>query len=172
MAILLPVEERDDRGATIRVNPSITWIQDRTIRKVIGRHDFQTLDNPDYHPPITVQVQNGVLKFFNGTPNSKQTRALAKEMQQADVPQYIITQLAKHPVIVRERRPMVYEVKLATIGDVETTVTAEIPLGDGETAVTVSPVAPDIAPKNNRGGRPTTGFAEDAGAPGLEAAVG
>lgn len=144
MAKLRPVEERDARGATTRTNPAITFTQDRQIRKVVGRNDFQMLDNPDYHEPITVQVQDGKIVFFRGAPNSTQSRAQAKEMKQEDVPAYIIKGLREHPVKMREQKPAVYEVRIATVGDVETAVVSEL-VTDGE-SVTVTPTEPDINP--------------------------
>ena len=148
MAVIRPLEERDSKGNTIRVNPSIVYRQDQSIRKIVGRNDFQMLDNPDYHLPITAQVQEGTILFFRGTPETTPSRAAAKEISQAEVPAYIIAELRKHPIRIREARPTVYEVKIATIGDVEVTQTTEVP-NDGM-SVTIEPIAPDLTPRRMR----------------------
>ena len=145
MAALRPVEERDAKGNTIRVNPAITFKQDRNIRVIVGRHDWRLDDNPNYHPPITAQVQNGEIKFFEGVPDTKQTRDAAKEIPATKVPAYIIEGIQKQPMRVREARPTVYEVRLVTVGDVESTTLTEVP-NDGMSA-TITPIAPDVAPK-------------------------
>jgi len=145
MGALRQVEERDSKGNTTRMNPTIVWRQDMQIRKVVGRHDFAMLDNPDYHEPITVQVQEGKAKFFSGLPDTTNTRAMAKELKISEVPEYIVNELKKHPIKVREARPTVYEIKIATVGDVEVTELAEIP-NDGQ-SVTITPVAPILIPK-------------------------
>lgn len=148
MATLRPVEERDSKGNTIRINVSSTFTQNPEIRKIVGRHDWQLIDNPDYHPPITAQVQNGRLYFFEGTPYTSASRALAKELPLDQVPAYIVENFKKHPMKVREQRPTVYEVKIATMGDVETTTVEEI-ANDGQ-SVTVQPVAPDLTVKPSK----------------------
>lgn len=152
MATLRPLEERDAKGSTHRVNTSITFRQDQQIRKVVGRHDFQMIDNPDYHPPITAQVQGDKVLFFLGTPDTTASRNGAKEIVVKDVPKYIIDQLNRTPIKVREQRPTVYEVKIATIGDVETTQLEEV-ANDGE-SVTITPVAPDLTLKPARAAAP------------------
>ena len=161
MAALRPVEERNARGHTLRVNPSITFKQDHEIRRIKGRHDWDLLPNPAYHPPITAQVQNGKIVFFLGTPDNSRTIALAKEISQADVAEmapYIIDELTRNPIRVREQHPAVYEVRVTTIGDTMGTETVEIPT-NGAPTLTVEPVAPNLdpaslAPKSApRGGR-------------------
>jgi hypothetical protein len=154
MAALRPVEERDAKGNTIRINPAITYKQDRQIRVVIGRHDWRLDDNPEYHPPITAQVQDGKIRFFGGVPDSSVTRSAAKELTikfeddgktvaaDSPVPAYIVAALRARPIRVREPRPTVYEVKLAVIGDVEVAEATEI-ASDG-TSVTVTAVDPDV----------------------------
>ena len=145
MGALRPVEERDAKGNVIRVNPSIVFKQDQQIRKVRGRHDWDLLDNPNYHPPITAQVQNGKIVFFNGTPESSQSRAFAKEISQADVAKvapYIIENLRTNPMKVREHKPMVYEVRLVNVGGEEVPVPQEIETG-GAAAITVTPTVPE-----------------------------
>jgi hypothetical protein len=148
MATLRPVEERDSKGNTTRMNPAITWKQDPQVRLISGRHDFRFVDNPDYHPVITAQVQGSKVVFFHGTPDTSQTRAAAREIPAKDVPAYILDELDKHPMKVREARPTVYEVRVATVGDVEVTETVEL-VSDGQ-AVTVEPVAPDLTGKTRR----------------------
>src|SRR6266850_7170837 len=148
MGALRQVEERDSKGNTTRMNPTIVWRQDAQIRKVVGRHDFAMLDNPDYHEPITVQVQEGKAKFFRGLPDTTNTRAMAKEIKVAEVPEYIVDELKKHPIKVREARPTVYEIKIATIGDVEVTEQVEIP-NDGREVV-ITPVEPNLKLKTRR----------------------
>jgi hypothetical protein len=156
MAQLRPVEERDAKGNTTRINPAITFKQDRQTRIVVGRHDWRLEDNPNYHQPITAQVQDGKILFFEGVPDNSQTRGASKQLKLAqdvtanesgmpmcgDVPKYIVDAIRRHPIRVREPRPTVYEVKLATIGDVEVTQTEEI-TGTGD-AVTIDPIAPDV----------------------------
>lgn len=161
MPALRQVEERDARGVTIRLNPSITFKSDRQIRRIRGRNDWDLIDNPQYHPPITAQVQGREIVFFIGTPDSTQTRALAKHITKEDVAKmapYIIEELTRSPIRVREQRPAVYEVRVTTIGDVEATTTTELPTADGATSVTVSPVAPNLDPAqlagSARGGQP------------------
>lgn len=160
MPALRQVEERDARGVTIRLNPSITFKSDRQIRRIRGRNDWDLIDNPQYHPPITAQVQGREIVFFIGTPDSTQTRALAKHISKEDVSKmapYIIEELTRSPIRVREQRPAVYEVRVTTIGDVEATTTHELPTADGATSVTVSPVAPNLDPAQlagARGGQP------------------
>jgi hypothetical protein len=146
MASLRPVEERDSKGNTLRTNPTITFKQDQTIRVVVGKHDWRLEPNPAYHAPITAQVQDGKIRFFTGTPDSTASRTLAKELPVADVPTYIIDQLQRTPIKVREARPMVYEVKIAMIDNVETTVVEELHSQDGMN-VTLTPVAPDTSPE-------------------------
>ena len=143
MAKLRPVEERDARGNTIRVNPAITYKQDRQIRIIVGRHDWRLEDNPEYHPPITAQAQNGKIVFFNGVPDTTKTRDAAKEMKINDVPQYILDGLHAHPIKIREPRPTVYEVRLATIGDVEVAQAQEVDT-NGVEALEIVPVAPAL----------------------------
>lgn len=150
MATLRPVEERDARDITIRLNPSIVFKQDAQIRKVVGRHDFHMVDNPDYHPPITAQAQNGKVLFFLGTPENSQSRSASREMSVKDVPAYIVEELTKRPMKVREPRPTVIEVKIATVGDVEVTTAEELQT-DGD-SVTIAPVAPDLT--MHRAGKP------------------
>lgn len=159
MAQLRPVEERDAKGNTSRINPAITFKQDREKRIIIGRHDWRLEPNADYHPPITAQVQDGKIRFFDGVPDNSQTRGASKELKYSEertvneaglvflgeVPEYIIKAIRKHPIRVREPRPTVYEVKLATIGDVEVAQTKEIETsGD---SVTISAVEPDLNPQ-------------------------
>lgn len=165
MAQLRPVEERDAKGNTMRVNPAITWKQDREKRIIIGRHDWRLDPNPNYHPPITAQVQDGKIRFFDGVPDNSQTRGASRELKYTEertvneaglvflgeVPEYIVKAIRRNPIRVREPRPTVYEVKLATIGDVEVTTTEEI--GGGQDAVTVEPVAPDVNPHLRKQGR-------------------
>lgn len=149
MPALRQVEERDARGVTIRLNPSITFRSDRQIRRIRGRNDWDLVDNPQYHPPITAQVQGREIVFFLGTPDSTQTRALAKHITKDDVAKmapYIIEELTRSPIRVREQRPAVYEVRVTTIGDVEATEAREVPTPDGATSVTVTPVAPNLDP--------------------------
>jgi hypothetical protein len=143
MAALRPVEERDARGNTIRVNPAITYKQDRQFRVIVGRHDWRLEDNAEYHPPITAQVQNGKIVFFNGVPDTTKTREAAKEMKQSDVPQYILDGLRSHPIKIREPRPTVYEVRLAIIGDVEVAQATEVDT-NGADALEITPVAPAL----------------------------
>lgn len=146
MAALRPVEERDAKGNTIRVNASVTFKSDPNIRRIVGRNDWALDPNPDYHPPITAQVQNGEIKFFDGVPDTTQTRNAAKELPINKVPQYIIDQLKSKPIAVREARPTVYEVRLVTVGDVEATTLSEMQSTDGQ-SVTVTPIAPNVGPK-------------------------
>ena len=165
MAQLRPVEERDAKGNTQRINPAITFKQDREKRVIIGRHDWRLDPNPNYHPPITAQVQDGKIKFFDGVPDNSQTRNASKELKYSEerseneaglvflgeVPEYIIKAIRKNPIRVREPRPTVYEVKLATIGDVEVAQAKEI--GNGVDAVTIEPVAPDVNPHLRKQGK-------------------
>jgi hypothetical protein len=146
MPALRPVEERDKKGNTLRVNPSVTFKQDQNIRHVRGRHDYSFEPNPDFHPPITAQVQDGKLRFFSGVPDSAATRAHAKELKLADVPAYIVEGLRRNPLKVREARPMVYEVKIVQIGDQEVTTVEAIESQDGGMSVTIEPIAPDTSP--------------------------
>lgn len=143
MAQLRPVEERDARGNTIRVNPAITYKQDRQIRVIVGRHDWRLDDNLAYHPPITAQVQNGKILFFNGVPDTTKTREAAKEMKIDDVPQYILDGLRSHPIKIREPRPTVYEVRLATIGEVDVIQATEVET-NGAQSLDIMPVAPAL----------------------------
>ena len=148
MASLRPLEERDSRGQTIRFSPSITFKSDPEIRRIRGRNDWENIPNPQYHQPITAQVQNGKIVFFQGTPDNSRTIALAKELSQADVERiapYIIAELKKNPIRVREQRPAVYEVRVTTIGDVEATETREIETG-GAPSLVVEPVVPNLDP--------------------------
>jgi hypothetical protein len=145
VAVLRPVEERDSKGNTTRINASITFKQDQQIRRIRGRHDYDYIDNPDYHPPITAQVQNGKILFFLGVPDSTPTRAAAKELKIADVPEYIVRELKNRPMKVREARPTVYEVKLATMAGIEVTEINEL-ANDGM-AVVIEPIAPNLGPK-------------------------
>lgn len=146
MAALRPVEERDAKGNTLRVNASVTFKSDPNIRRIVGRNDWALDPNPNYHPAITAQVQNGEIKFFEGVPDTAQTRNAAKELPVAKVPQYIIDAIKAKPIAVREARPTVYEVRLVTVGDVEATTLSEMQSADGQSVV-VTPVAPDIGPK-------------------------
>lgn len=141
MAALRPVEERDTKGNTIRVNPAVTYKQDPEIRKISGRNDYQMIDNPDYHPPITAQVQDGKILFFQGVPDNSATRRAAKEMKIDEVPEYIIDGIKRVPIKVREPRPTVYEVKLATIGDGSFEVTE---LDNDGQSVVVTPKEPEL----------------------------
>jgi hypothetical protein len=155
MATLRPNEERDSKGNTIRMSPSITYTQDRQIRKIRGRSDYDFIDNDRYHEPITAQVQNGKIVFFYGTPHNSESRRAAKEITMAEVERvapYIIADLRRNPMKVREPRPVVYEVKLAVLGDEagEGVVTSEIP-NDGR-SVTITAIEPDLRVK--RGGAP------------------
>lgn len=143
MAALRPVEERDKKGNTTRVNPSVTFKQDRDIRVVVGRHDFRLEPNPDFHPPITAQVQDGRILFFTGTPDTRDSRAAAKEMSLDHVPAYIVQDLKRNPLKVREVKPTVYEVRLATVGDVPVAQVSELS-AEGD-SVTVTPVDPDLS---------------------------
>jgi len=145
MAALRPVEERDAKGNIIRVNPSIVFKQDQQIRKVRGRHDWDLIDNPSYHPPITAQVQNGKIVFFLGTPESTNSRAFAKEISQAEVVKiapYIIENIKRTPIKVRESKPMVYEVHIANLGGEEVPVAQEV-FTDGAAAITITPTVPE-----------------------------
>lgn len=169
MAQLRPVEERDAKGNTTKINPAITFKQDRQKRIIVGRHDWRLEDNPDYHPTITAQAQDGKIRFFEGVPDNSQTRGASKELKYTneewatetgmkmlgEVPAYIIAAIRKTPIRVREPRPTVYEVRLATIGDVEITKTEEIEAsGD---SITISAVAPDVNPHlRNQGAKPST----------------
>jgi hypothetical protein len=146
MAGLRQVEERDGKGNLIRLNPSIVFRQDQQIRKVRGRHDWDLLDNPHYHPPITAQVQNGAIAFFNGTPESAQSRAHAKPLTQAEVAKiapYIIKNLQDNPMKVREQRPMVYEVRIANVGGEDVPQAVEVDT-HGAAAIDVTPVVPEL----------------------------
>ena len=63
----------------------------------------------------------------------------AKEISKADVEKmapYIIQNLTKNPIRVREQRPMVYEVKLAQVDGEELPVAEEMNLAPGATSVT------------------------------------
>lgn len=152
MATLRPVEERSAKGETTRVNPSVTFKQDQQIRKVVGRHDFHMIDNPDYHVPITAQVQEQKIVFFDGVPDTSATRTAAREIPVSEVPEYIIKEM-KRGIKIRESRPTVYEVRIATVGDVEVTQVEEVP-NDG-VSVDVAPVAPDLSEQAlKRSGRP------------------
>jgi hypothetical protein len=146
MAGLRQVEERDGKGNIIRLNPSIVFRQDQQIRKVRGRHDWDLLDNPHYHPPITAQVQGKEIVFFLGTPESAQSRAHAKFISHADVEKmapYIMENLRKNPVKVREQRPMVYEVRVTNVGGEDVPVAEEVDT-HGAAAIDVTPVAPEL----------------------------
>jgi hypothetical protein len=159
MAQLRVTEERDARGNTTKLNPAITFKQDRQIRVIVGRHDWRLDDNPNYHQPITAQVQDGKIRFFEGVPDSSQTRGASRELKYAtvetknengmlmlgEVPKYIIDSIKKQPIRVREPRPTVYEVRLATIGDVEVAQTTEI-ASNGLDSVTVNAIEPDVNP--------------------------
>ena len=153
MAALRPVEERDAKGNTIRVNASVTFKQDRDIRRIKGRHDFDLLPNPDYHRPITAQVQNGKILFFDGTPDSTETRRAAKELtvaQVREVAPYIIKELQARPMKVREPRPTVYEVRLAVIDGVEVPQAEDITdAGDGNSVI-VTPKEPALTAEKTR----------------------
>ena len=164
MSQIRPVEERDAKGNTTRLNPAITFKQDRDIRKIIGRHDWRLDPNPDYHQPITAQVQDGKIRFFDGVPDSSQTRSASRELTLdeqhttkndaglvfcGEVPKYIVDAIRRHPIRVREPRPTVYEVRLATIGDVEVTETKELS-ANGADSITVSAVEPDVNPHLRR----------------------
>lgn len=139
MAVLRAVEERDNKGNVIRYNPTITWLASQHIRTVIGKHDYRLEPNPDYHQPITAQAQEGKIRFFVGTPDSANTRAAAKEIAQTDVPPYIIAELKARPMRFKEPRPTVYEIKLATVGDVNVTEAVEMSPDDDGQGVTVHP---------------------------------
>lgn len=143
---LRQVEERDGKGNVVRVNPSITFTQNQEIRKVRGRHDWDLLENPAFHQPITAQVQNNTILFFYGTPESTQSRAHAKPISRAEVEKvapYIIKNLQKNPMKVREARPMVYEVRLCNVDGDEVPVTEEHETG-GAAEITVEPTAPKL----------------------------
>jgi hypothetical protein len=155
MAALRPVEERDAKGNIVRLNPSILFKQDQQIRKVRGRHDWDLLDNPHYHQPITAQVQNG--NFFSGTPESTQSRTFAKEIpvaKVAEIAPYIIDNLKKNPIRVREARPMVYEVRVANLDGQEVPVAEEVDT-HGAAAITVTPTVPERY-EGERSGAPHT----------------
>jgi hypothetical protein len=161
MATLRPVEERDSKGNVIRVNPSITFVQDREIRKPRGRNDFDLKDNPDYHQPITAQVQGNTIYFFYGTPHTTQARAVAKEVSQAEVKRvapYIIANIDRNPIRVREAKPMVYEVKLASMCGEEQPAVVEHVLQPGTTELTVEPTVPErwTGERTEHGGAPQT----------------
>lgn len=151
---LRPVEERDAKGATIRINPTIICKQDREIRHVVGRTDFRMEPNPDWHGVglVTAQVQDGDLRFFQGSPESVASRGAAKAMtvQEAEkaMPKFI-AMLKANPLKVREQRQTVYELKFATIDGVEVSKLDELP-NDGQTVV-VAPVAPDLTPRQRTG---------------------
>jgi hypothetical protein len=153
MATLRPVEERDSKDRTLRLNPSITFKQDRQIRVITGRNDWRLDPNPDFHEPITAQVQDGKVHFFAGIPDNAKSRAAARELKRSDVPEYIVKALTQSPIRVKEHRPAVYEVKIALVGDVETTEVEELASADTAESVTVAPVVPDLSGKG-RGGRP------------------
>lgn len=153
MATLRAIEERDSKGGTIRHNPSITYRQNREIRTIVGRNDWRLDENPKYHQTITAQAQSGKIHFFYGSPDTTQSRNMAKEISVDEVTKvapYIIDELRAHPMKIRESRPRVYELKLATVGDVEVTSVEELDADNG--AITVTPVAPDINPQ--RSGKP------------------
>ena len=179
MAQLRPVEERDAKGNTTRINPAITFKQDRDKRIIIGRHDWRLEPNADYHPPITAQVQDGKIRFFDGVPDNSQTRGASRELKLdekdenqneaglvflGEVPKYIVTAIKKRPIRVREPRPTVYEVKLATVGDVEVTQTEEIAEAGSSDSVTITAVDPDV-------NRHTRKRAAKNGAPAVEATL-
>src|SRR5438128_6819417 len=164
MSQLRPVEERDAKGNTTKINPAITFKQDRDIRRIIGRHDWRLDPNPDYHPPITAQVQDGKIRFFDGVPDSSQTRGASRELKLdeqhpttntaglvycGEVPKYIVDTIRRQPIRVREPRPTVYEVRLATIGDVEVTETKELS-SKGADSITVSAIEPNVNPQRQR----------------------
>ena len=154
MPALRQVEERDARGTTTRLNPTITFRSDRQIRRIRGRNDWDLVDNPQYHPPISAQAQGREIVFFLGTPDSTQTRALAKHLTKEEVAAmapYIIEELTRSPIRVREQRPAVYEVRVTTIGDIEATEAREVKTEDGATSVTVTPVAPNLDPSRIAG---------------------
>lgn len=146
MPNLRPVEERDSKGNTVRYNPSIVFRSDQQIRKIRGRNDWDLLDNPNYHPPITAQVQNGQILFFLGTPESTQSRAHAKQIDKAAVEKMapgIIKNLQQNPIRVREQRPMVYEVKLTNVDGEEQPVATEVDT-HGATSIAVTPTTPEL----------------------------
>lgn len=151
MASLRPNEERSAKGETTRINPSVTFKQDRNIRTIIGRNDWRLDPNPDYHEPITVQVQNGKLVFFAGTPDTTESRRAAREIPQTEVPAYIIAELKKKAITVREHRPAVYEVKLTQVDGIEGTEVTELE-NDGQ-AVTLTPVEPELLAPAERAGK-------------------
>jgi hypothetical protein len=143
---LRPVEERDSKGNVVRNNPSIVFVQDQQIRKIRGRNDWDLIDNPNYHPPITAQVQNGKILFFLGRPESTQSRAHAKQIDQAAVEKmapYIIKNLQQNPIKVREQRPTVFEVKLANVDGEEQPVTTEVDT-HGAPSISITPTAPEL----------------------------
>lgn len=142
MATLREVEERDSKGNTTRMNPSVVFKQDPQVRHIVGRNDWRLEDNEDHHQPITAQAQDGKIRFFSGTPESTPSRTAAVELPLDQVPAYIIDTFTKRPMKVREARPTVYEVKIATIGDVEVAQVDEI-ANDG-ISVTVSPSVPNL----------------------------
>ena len=152
MAVLRPVEERDARGGTTRVNPTIVFKQDQMVRIISGSNSWRMEENPLYHPPITAQVQNGKICFFDGIPDTSLSRAGAKDMKQSNVPEYILETLKKNPIKFREVKPTVFEVKLATVGDVEVTELTEVPSTDGH-SVTITAVEPDLRPNVPRNTR-------------------
>lgn len=145
MAALRAIEERDGKGNVVRRNASIVFKSAPEIRTVSGRHDYRLEKNPEYHLPITAQVQGKDILFFRGEPWTSQARAHAKQMTRAEVEKvapYIIKNLEQNPIHVREERPMVYEVKLANIGGEEVPVAEELNLRPGTTEITVEPSVP------------------------------
>jgi hypothetical protein len=152
MATLRPIEDRDSKGNTIRHNPTHTYMQAPQERQIMGRHNFEYVPNPEFHPVITAQVQDGKVKFFHGTPDTSGSRAAAREISVKQVPAYILAELDKHPMKLRENRPMVQEIRVALVGDVEVTETVDLPTqGD---SITVEPVAPDLSGRRRRAAAP------------------
>lgn len=157
MAALRQVEERDGKGNITRINPSILFKADQEIRKVRGRNDWDNIPNPMYHPPITAQVQNNEIKFFLGTAESTQSRTFAKEISRAEVERiapYIIENLKRNPIRVREARPTVYEVRIANLEGHDVPVAEEIDT-NGAASITVTPTVPERY-QGERSGAPTT----------------
>jgi len=149
MAVLRSSEERDAKGNPFRFNPSLTFIQDATIRKIRGRNDYDIIDNPLAHQPITAQVQEGKLYFFRGRCETVNDRRAAVPLTLDEVPGYIVAMLKKNPLRYRESRPIVQEVKIVTLEDgSEATQVTELEVKGG--SVTVSAVAPDLTIRGSK----------------------
>jgi hypothetical protein len=145
MATLRPIEERDAKDNTTRINTSVVFTQGKELHIPVSNHAYNTPPNPDYHPPITVQDQDGKLVFFEGLPWTSAQRRMAKEISLAEVPAYIVEQLQRNPLKVRVARPSYHEVRLAVIGDQEVVQVEEHEVAPGTEAIDLVP-APAGAP--------------------------